>query len=409
MLGTMADQSDKYGPVEDPATDYDILDKGYVDNPLPIWDDLRQRCPIAHTERWGSSWLPTRYKDVQALVRMVPDLSSNSNLVFDLPKELDSELLTGPKAAAPISADPPEQTWTRKALLPHFTPKAVEPQRVFAERLCTDLIDSFIQDGRCDAASQYSEQITPQIIIHKLGVDETAVRDLTEWVRRILEIGLESAAWTKYWYLIRRFFSDEVQDRRSNPRDDLISALSQATVAGEPFPDEVVVGMCALQLVAGIDTTWSAISSAIWHFATNEHDRHRIVAEPPLWDTAIEELLRFYSPVTAGRNALRTIEYKGATFQPGDKVLMNFPGANHDPEIFDDPHTVRLDRRNNRHIAFGAGIHRCAGANLARMEMEVALKSWFQRIPDFTIEDPEAVVWTGGATRGPRNVPVVFG
>ena len=117
---------DAFRPVSDPAIDYNILDGAYIENPLPTWDDLRRRCPIAHTERWGGSWLPTRYEDVQALAKMVPALSSRSSLVFDLPEELDSDLVTGPKGAAPLSSDPPEQTWTRKALLPHFTPKMAE-------------------------------------------------------------------------------------------------------------------------------------------------------------------------------------------------------------------------------------------------------------------------------------------
>jgi hypothetical protein len=96
------------------------------------------------------------------------------------------------------------------------------------------------------------------------------------------------------------------------------------------------------------------------------------------------------------------------TFRKGDKVLMNFPGANHDPEVFENPDEVILDRQRNRHIAFGAGIHRCAGSNLARMEMEVALRTWFERIPEFTLADPDAVTWSGGQIRGPRILPVEF-
>ena len=109
-----------------------------------------------------------------------------------------------------------------------------------------------------------------------------------------------------------------------------------------------------------------------------------------------------------GRNAAQDVEYGGVTFRKGDKVLMNFPGANHDPEVFENPDEVILDRQRNRHIAFGAGIHRCAGSNLARMEMEVALRTWFERIPEFTLADPDAVTWSGGQIRGPRILPVEF-
>jgi hypothetical protein len=106
---------------------------------------------------------------------------------------------------------------------------------------------------------------------------------------------------------------------------------------------------------------------------------------------------------------MEPVEISGASLQPGDKVLMNFPGANHDPEVFEDPDTVILDRQRNRHIAFGAGIHRCAGSNLARMEMDVALRTWFERIPEFTLSAPDEVAWAGGQVRGPRILPVTFG
>ena len=109
------------------------------------------------------------------------------------------------------------------------------------------------------------------------------------------------------------------------------------------------------------------------------------------------------------RNAAEDVEYGGVEFKKGDKILMNFPGANHDPDHFENAHEVQLDRQRNRHVAFGIGIHRCAGSNLARMEMEVALKSWFERIGEFTLSDPDAVTWAGGQVRGPRILPVTFG
>ena len=398
-------------PVDDLATDYDIFDPDYVRDPVPAWAELRGSCPIAHTERYGGSWLPTRYDDLQAMAKMVPILSSKSPIVIDMPDALVKENSTGYNAAAPISADPPEQNWTRRALLPHFTPKAIAPQREYTERLCHELIDGFINAGSCDAAVDYAQQIPPRVIAQKLGVDRSMVDDFIEWVRGVLELGLqEPELRAKYRDIIRSFFAAEVQARRENPKDDLITALCQTEVEGELLPDEVVVGMCNLQLVAGIDTTWSSIGSALWHFATHEEDRNRMAeADEALWDTAIEELLRFYSPVTMARNAKADVEYGGVTFRKGDKILMNFPGANHDPDVFENAGEVVLDRQRNRHIAFGVGIHRCAGSNLARMEMEVSLKTWFARIPEFTLGDPDAVTWAGGQVRGPRRLPILFG
>ena len=168
------------------------------------------------------------------------------------------------------------------------------------------------------------------------------------------------------------------------------------------------MGMAALTLIAGVDTTWSGIGSAMLHLATHPHDAQRLVAEPEIMPLAIEELLRAYSPVTMARIATDDVEVVGCPIKAGDKVLMNFPGANRDPEVFENPHEVILDRAQNRHVAFGAGIHRCAGSNLARMEMRVAVETWLERIPEFRLADNAEVTWAGGQVRGPRQVPVVF-
>ena len=142
--------------------------------------------------------------------------------------------------------------------------------------------------------------------------------------------------------------------------------------------------------------------------APHPDDRRRLVAEPALMGTAIEELLRAYSPVTMARIAASDVDYEGCPMKAGDRVLMNFPAANRDPAQFADPDTVRLDRESNRHVAFGSGIHRCAGSNLARMELRVAIEEFLARIPEFSLDPDGDVTWAGGQVRGPRQLPVVF-
>jgi cytochrome P450 len=168
------------------------------------------------------------------------------------------------------------------------------------------------------------------------------------------------------------------------------------------------MSVCNLLLIAGIDTTWSSIGSALWHLATHPADRRRLVEEPELLPTAVEEFLRVYSPVTMGRLATEDITLDGVTIPAGSRVLMNFPAANRDPAQFPDPDTVVIDRAHNRHVAFGIGIHRCAGSNLARMEMQVALAAFLERIPEFHLADTVPVTWAGGQVRGPRTLPLTF-
>ena len=400
-------------PVSDWATDYDIFDPEYVRDPTPVWKDLRGRCPVAHTERHGGSWLPTRYEDLQAMVKMVPALSSRSVTVVPPPPEMREQLVTEAKQygseSPPITSDPPEHKAFRRLILPFFSPHAVEAHIPHTRALCNSLIDGFIADGEADAASDYAQQITPRVIAHVIGIDPDRADDFVEWVRGLLELGqTQPELRIKYRAIIREFFAEMVAERRANPKDDAISKLIAAEIDGEKLSDYTVVGICVLLLVAGIDTTWSSISSSLWHFAGNPEDRARMYREPELLPTAVEELLRFYSPVTMARKVTEPVRVNGAEMQPGDKALLNFPGANRDPEAFDKPEEVMLDRKRNRHIAFGAGIHRCAGSNLARMEMQVALQVWFDRLRDFELSDSDAVVWAGGQVRGPRVVPVRF-
>ena len=400
-------------PVRDWATDYDIFDPGYVRDPAPVWDDLRERCPIAHTERWGGSWMPTRYEDLQQLVKMVPALSSRSAVVVPPSPELREVLVAEAKKYGsenpPITADPPEHQPFRRLILPFFSPRAVEEHIPYTRDLCNSLIDGFAAKGEADAAADYAQQITPRVIAHVLGIDPARAGDFVKWVRGILELGqTQPEMRIRYRGIIRDFFQEMVTERRRNPRDDAISTLIEAEVAGEKLDDYKVVGVCFLLLVAGIDTTWSSISASLLHFATHAQDQARLRAEPELWPVAVEEMLRFYSPVTMGRKVMEPVEIGGVEMVPGDKVLLNFPGANRDPAAFEKPDEVILDRKRNRHMAFGLGIHRCAGSNLARMEMQVALRTWFERIGPFELSDPDAVTWAGGQVRGPRTVPVRF-
>lgn len=169
------------------------------------------------------------------------------------------------------------------------------------------------------------------------------------------------------------------------------------------------MGTLRLLLVAGIDTTWSAIGSAMWHLARVPEDRRRLVAEPQLMPTAIEELLRAYAPVTMAREVVEDTTVGGCPLKAGQMVLLSFPAANRDPALFADADKVVIDRAENRHAAFGLGIHRCVGSNLARMEITAALEEWLARIPEFRLDPSSDMAWSEGTVRGPRHLPVLFG
>jgi cytochrome P450 len=289
----------------------------------------------------------------------------------------------------------------------------MSPQRTLSYEpmtrdLCNRLIDGFIGTGRADLAADYAQQIPVRVIAHILGVPAEMSDTFTGWVRDVLEFAFDAERRQRGTLGVIDFFRKALEERRANPGDDLISELLHTEIDGEPIEQSVILGMCSLMLIAGVDTTWSAIGSSIWHLATHPEDRRRLVAEPELMDTAVEEFLRAYSPVTMARRLMNDVEYGGCPMKAGERVLMNFPGANRDPEAFERADEVLIDRTLNRHVAFGAGIHRCAGSNLARMELRISIETWLKRIPEFELVDPSAVTWAGGQVRGPRSAVVAF-
>ena len=398
-------------PVRDWATDFDVMDPEYLRDPFRIWDQLRGSCPIPHTDRRKSTWMPLRYEDVTAIAHDVEHFSSVKVAVIPADEDADPVEFEGPNLAyglPPISSDPPLHTWTRRLLLPWFSHKRVESYMPMTRELCRGLLDSFADTGRADAAADYAQQIPVRVIAHILGVSPDLSDTFTGWVRDVLEFADDEERRRRGVEGLLHYFVAELEQRRAEPGDDLLSALLTAEVEGQTVDDGIVLGMAALVLIAGVDTTWSAIGSSLWHLATHPDDRKRLVAEPELMATALEELLRAYSPVTMAREVTEDIVYAGCPMRAGDKVLMNFPAANRDPEAFADAGEVVLDRTHNRHVAFGSGIHRCAGSNLARMELQVALEEWLARIPDFSLAQGQEITWAGGQVRGPRVLPVVF-
>jgi hypothetical protein len=225
-------------------------------------------------------------------------------------------------------------------LLPPFTPKAIEALTPKARAICNELIDAFIDQGRCDAAVDYAQHLPVRIIAHMLGVPDSDGDQFRKWIHDILEVGTTDRYVLEQGFAeLTEYFSRHLQARRAEPGDDLISYMLTARYAdGEPFKEKHILGTLRLLLVAGIDTTWSGIGACLWHLARSPQDRRRLAAEPALMPTAIEEFLRAYAPVTMAREVAKETEVGGCTFKEGQMVLLSFPAANRAPEMFPDGH-----------------------------------------------------------------------
>jgi len=389
---------------------HDIFAASFVTDPYPEMERIRESpCPVSRSELWGGSWMPTRYDDIVAVAQEHDVFTSRDIIVVPRPPgQLEGAYAN--VAAPPITSDPPDHHWHRRAILPTFSPQSVAKYEQGTSDLCNQLIDGFVDAGTVDVAAGYAQQIPARVISAMLGVPVEMADEFTGWVRGVLEVGLTNPAVRLENRLkILDFFQGQIDDRKANPRaDDLVTELLAIEVDGAPVDEDYVLGVCNLMLVAGVDTTWSAIGSSLWHLAQHPEHQRQLRNDPALWPTAIEELLRAYSPVTMARIVDHDTDFQGCPMSAGDRVLLPFPAANRDPRQFENPDEVILDRQSNRHVAFGSGIHRCAGSNLARLELRVALQTFLARVPEFRLADPAAVTWAGGQVRGPRTCQVQF-
>ncbi len=396
-----------YGPVTDWATDFDHAEPSYNANAPAVWAELRGTCPIAHTERYNGAWLPVTHADVSQIAYDTEHFTSRSILVSAVRPIAEAPIGFAP----PISSDPPFHHEARRLLLPAFAPKVIAAWEKDVRELCRQLLRDMGDADVVDAAVQYAQHIPVNVIALMLGFPLEDADVFRGFVHGVLEgVNVEPEQRFATFDRLDRYIDKQVQSHIDNPRDDLTSFLLDAEIFAKPLSQEHVRGTIILLLLAGIDTTWSAIGSSLLHLASHRSDRERLVAEPELIPTAIEEFLRAYAPVTMARLVKEDVEIGGCPMKVDDWVLLPFPAANVDPAAFDRADEVIIDRAENRHLAFGLGIHRCLGSNLARLEVRVAVEEFLARFPDFELvpdaEDGGGVEWSCGQIRGPRRLPV---
>ena len=401
--------ADDYGPVTDWATDFDHASPDYNPVAPDVWTELREQgCPVAHSDRYGGMWVPVTQETVNEVAYDTEHFTSRSVIVSHTrPGDLALPAPIG--VAPPITSDPPFHHTARRLLLPAFAPKKIAALEDEVRELCNSLLDEMgeIEPGTTvvDAAVQYVQHVPVAVIGRMLGLppeDGDIFREVVHEVTETInddpgDIGDED-------HPLDVYLDRQIADHIENPRDDLIGFLLDVELEGQKLDPEMVRGMIVLLLVAGIDTTWSAIGSSIWHLAQQPDDRKRLTDDPESTDFAIEEFLRFYAPVTMARMVAEDVDFHGCPMKKDDWVLLPFPAANRDPEFFEQADEFVIDRQENRHSAFGLGIHRCLGSNLARLEMKVAIEEFVKRFPNFELAGD--VSWSTGQIRGPRIMPV---
>jgi cytochrome P450 len=390
-------------PVTDWANDWDWLDDQWGERAPEIWAELRaQGCTMAFTERYGRAFMPLTHEAVNAIAHD-PEHFSSFRVSVSLP---DSPV----RKAPPITTDPPDHADQRRLLLPPFSPRQIADKERPTRNYCRSLIAALDGSDIADAAVDYSQHIPVHVIAEMIGVPESDADVFRDWVFRNFQLAPRDNDVKRVLQIeMNDYFGALLDERAVDPRDDLATLIGRAEIEGEPVSRELQCGYLMLLILAGVDTTWSSIGSGLWHFATHPADRDRLAGLPhddPRWVMAMEEVLRFYSPVTMARQVVADTEVSGCPVRHGEQVLLTFPAANRDPAVFDRADEFVIDRAVNRHAAFGLGVHRCLGSNLARMEVLVAIQEWLTAFPHYALDDRSPVTWANGQVRGPRSVPV---
>jgi cytochrome P450 len=313
----------------------------------------------------------------------------------------------------PEMIDPPLHTKWRHLLGPFFSPGAVERLTPRVHEVINEIIDDVIGRGQCDYVADVALRFPNTVFMEMFGLPVADAAQFQDWETAILhtppsagddESPARRAAAMRD---VMAYFSELVSQRRAQPRDDILSTALGFTIDGEPVSDQDLLSFCLLMFTAGLDTVAAQLSYSTYHLALHPDDRRRLAADPALWPSAIEEFLRYYAFVSPGRKATRDTEVGGCPVGAGQMVFLPLASANRDEAEFPEANQVKIDRQNNRHLAFGAGPHRCLGSHLARRELMIGLTVWHQRIPEYRL-DPDVAITEHGRQVGLNNLPLVW-
>ena len=367
-------------------------------NPYPFYARMRAEAPVfpVSVPFVGRAWMVTRYEDV---ITVATDDRFSRDVLPKLRWLPDFALV--PLTRNMLSQDPPNHSRLRKLVSQAFTPRRVERLRDRIQAVCDELLEAAPRTGSFDLVRGYALPIPLTVISELLGIPKQDRRRFHTLVQgsipisapsRILDIPIA----LPYVWLLTRYFRRLFAQCRARPGDDLLSALVQAEEAGDRLDEDELLGMAMLLLLAGYETTLHLIGSAALALLEHPDQRARFVNEPGLSNSAIEELLRYTSPVeiTTPRIPRENVTLASVTIPRGELVIGVLGSANHDESVFKDPETLDLARDPNPHVAFGRGRHFCLGASLARMEAQIALTTLFARLPDLRLAQPaESLRW----------------
>jgi cytochrome P450 len=405
-------------------TQYDLNSTEFLRNPYPVYDELRANDPI-HWSAENGYWILTRYADVVAQVQN-DRLSSNrigahQGRMPEAAKEHFRPLFTA-VGSWMLMIDPPDHTRLRALVSKAFTPGVVENMRALVQKLVDEMLANVKERGHMDVMTDLANPLPAIVIAEMLGVSGTDQQQFKAWSDDIamglggIDIARSKEELFSLYDLAQKsfialadYFRVKVAELRAKPSDNLLSALIQAEEQGDRLSESELFANCVLLMIAGHETTTNLIGNGMLALLRNPEQKNRLAQNPEAIVSAVEELLRYDSPVQKmGRIALNDLNIGGKQIKQGDLVCVSYAAGNRDPEQFASPAQLDITRKPNRHLAFGHGLHYCVGAALARLEGQIAINTILSRMPGLRLETEE-LEWNRNLTlRGLKSLPVAF-
>jgi cytochrome P450 len=391
----------RYG--RDMFNDFDIDDPRFGDNLFPILDAMLDKCPVARSNVGTGYWMVSRNADIRRIGQDWRTFSSAKGYQPNRPAGLPYLL--------PEESDPPKHTIWRDVLNPHLSPKAVANYDVQIRKDANTLIDALIDRGECEFISEFAAKLPGWAFFKNvLGVPVDDLDMLVDGVNNGTFAPREERAghFAKVFDYLGRYLALR---RDQPPRGDMVDTIAKGVEyePGVPCPWEDRVSILVDLTFGGIATTTYVMAGSIHYLATNPAAREALIDNPDLMERAVEEFVRVFPPVVAlGRTCTRDVEVAGTKMKAGDFVLLNYAASSRDPRVVDNPTRIDVTRESVLHSAFGVGVHRCIGSNLARLELKASLEEWLKRIPNFALKGGTQPTYETGILRVMKQLHLVL-
>ncbi|GAB4009104.1 cytochrome P450 [Nocardioides ultimimeridianus] len=403
----MTELKDAFSP--ELQVDFDIHMADGVEGVFDTYAEMRAKCPVAHTPRYGGHFVVTTYDDIHDIVR---DAGTWSSRIINIPDSIgqDGEMI-------PIQIDPPDHGYYRNIINPLFSPKRMRDLEPQIRDIVNELLDKMLAKGQVDFVEDFAREFPSRVFLALMGWNLEDAPKFNRWVDTMV-LGVPGASEEENLAVreaagmeVYAYFAEMIDERTENPgdADDITQILMESTVDGREITQFEILNLLLLMMIGGLHTVQGQLAHSIIYLAEHPEVRKELVDDLSLVPTAVEEMLRYESAICPARVATQDTVVGDVQMKAGDRVLIPFAAANRDPAKFDDPDEVDIARDPNPHLAFGAGNHRCVGSHLARLELRIAFEEIHTRMPDYRLDPDAPPVRHLSQVKGVHSLPLIVG